>query len=84
MELKLKINCFIFTSKGFIFWYKGDRLVDYEASAGRIEVITRSEGESDLILKEAEQMDSSNYTCGPAGGQSASVILNVIVGECLQ
>lgn len=65
-----------------MFWYKGDRLVDYEASGGRISVVTRLEGRSDLVLRHAKQDDSSNYTCGPAGGQSASVLLNVIVGGC--
>ncbi|XP_018025415.1 uncharacterized protein LOC108680992 [Hyalella azteca] len=66
---------------GFIFWYKGTSLVDYEASAGRIAVMTRAEGKSELVFRTADQHDSANYTCRPSGGRGTSVTLNVIVGQ---
>ncbi|KAF2366534.1 Immunoglobulin-like domain [Trinorchestia longiramus] len=69
------------TTNGFIFWYKGLSLVDYEASAGRIKVVTQTEGLSELVFRTADQQDSANYTCSPSGGQGASVTLNVIVDE---
>ncbi|XP_064103114.1 uncharacterized protein LOC135213130 [Macrobrachium nipponense] len=68
-------------SPGFILWYKGERLVEYENSGGRIQVQTEAGGVSHLLLNNALPEDSSNYTCSPAGGEPASLILNVIVDE---
>ena len=66
---------------GYILWYKGDRLVEYDMSGGRIQVVTGAAGVSVLHLQEARPTDSANYTCSPSGGTSASLTLNVIVGE---
>ncbi|XP_068246236.1 uncharacterized protein [Palaemon carinicauda] len=68
-------------SPGFILWYKGKRLVEYESSGGRIQVQTGEDGVSHLYLKSTQPRDSSNYTCSPAGGEPASLILSVIVDE---
>ncbi|XP_064079635.1 uncharacterized protein LOC135196756 [Macrobrachium nipponense] len=68
-------------SPGFILWYKGERLVEYEKSGGRIQVHTETEGVSYLLLNDVRPEDSSNYTCSPAGGEPDSLILSVIVGE---
>ncbi|XP_071550332.1 uncharacterized protein [Panulirus ornatus] len=66
---------------GFILWYKGERLVEYDRSGGRIQVMTGTEGVSHLLLQDARPSDSANYTCSPSGGVPASLILNVIVDE---
>ncbi|XP_076067713.1 uncharacterized protein LOC143040506 [Oratosquilla oratoria] len=66
---------------GFIFWYKGKNLVDYASTGGRIQVLTKPEGQSQLVLQNAVPSDSANYTCYPPGGTSASVQLGVIVDE---
>ncbi|XP_066965321.1 uncharacterized protein [Macrobrachium rosenbergii] len=68
-------------SPGFILWYKGERLVEYGNSGGRIQVHTGTEGVSYLLLNDVRPEDSSNYTCSPAGGEPDSLILSVIVGE---
>ncbi|XP_064081864.1 uncharacterized protein LOC135198222 [Macrobrachium nipponense] len=68
-------------SPGFILWYKGRRLVEYENSGGRIKVLTQDGGISHLILNNVQPDDSANYTCSPAGGEPASLILSVIVDE---
>lgn len=66
---------------GFILWYKGDRLVEYDTSGGRITVSTEPTGVSHLLLRNARPGDSANYTCSPSAGAPASLILNVIVDE---
>ncbi|XP_066951406.1 uncharacterized protein [Macrobrachium rosenbergii] len=68
-------------SPGFILWYKGRRLVEYENSGGRIRVLTEDGGISHLVLNNVQPEDSSNYTCSPAGGEPASLVLSVIVDE---
>ncbi|XP_045107258.1 uncharacterized protein LOC123502111 [Portunus trituberculatus] len=66
---------------GFILWYKGDRLVEYDTSGGRISVSTEPTGVSHLLLRHARPGDSANYTCSPSAGAPASLTLNVIVDE---
>nr|XP_045589270.1 uncharacterized protein LOC123751214 [Procambarus clarkii] len=66
---------------GFILWYKGERLVEYDTSGGRIQVVTETDGVSHLLLHDAHLSDSANYTCSPSGGAPASLVLQVIVDE---
>ncbi|KAK8392610.1 hypothetical protein O3P69_014790 [Scylla paramamosain] len=60
----------------FILWYKGDRLVEYDTSGGRISVSTEPTGVSHLLLRHARPGDSANYTCSPSAGAPASLTLN--------
>ncbi|KAL7639903.1 UNVERIFIED_CONTAM: hypothetical protein RMT77_009316 [Armadillidium vulgare] len=63
---------------GFIFWYKNDRLVDYDSTNGRVEVDMSQSGQTQLIMKEVVVNDSANYTCDPSGGKADSVMLTII------
>ncbi|KAG7159224.1 hypothetical protein Hamer_G016620, partial [Homarus americanus] len=67
----------------YILWYKGERLVEYDTSGGRIQVVTEADGVSHLLLKDAHPSDSANYTCSPSSGTPASLLLNVIVAPHL-
>ncbi|XP_014212903.1 zwei Ig domain protein zig-8-like [Copidosoma floridanum] len=65
----------------FIFWYKGDHVINY-SSRGGISVTTEKQTRtSHLLISRALPTDSGNYTCAPSTAESASVFINVLNGE---
>ncbi|CAH1364141.1 hypothetical protein MTP99_000520 [Tenebrio molitor] len=74
LHFKLKHNIVLkcnSTGNGEIKWAKGDKLVtEIEELKGRIEVSTKSDNTSTLVLKEAKDSDAGNYTCSLYDGDS--------------
>ncbi|GBP62720.1 Kin of IRRE-like protein 3 [Eumeta japonica] len=65
----------------FIYWYRGDQVVNY-AQRGGISVETEQRTRtSRLMIARAAPHDSGNYTCAPSSSESASVIVHVLSGE---
>ncbi|XP_063383398.1 limbic system-associated membrane protein-like [Cydia fagiglandana] len=65
----------------FIYWYRGDQVVNY-AQRGGISVETEQRTRtSRLLIARAAPHDSGNYTCAPSSSESASVIVHVLSGE---
>ncbi|XP_068622690.1 zwei Ig domain protein zig-8-like [Battus philenor] len=65
----------------FIYWYRGDQVVNY-AQRGGISVVTEQRTRtSRLLIARALPHDSGNYTCAPSSSESASVIVHVLSGE---
>ncbi|CAK9811173.1 Zwei Ig domain protein zig-8 [Anthophora plagiata] len=65
----------------FIYWYKGDHVINYSQRGG-ISVITEKQTRtSRLLISRALPSDSGNYTCAPSGINSTSVLVHVLNGE---
>ncbi|CAH2087087.1 unnamed protein product [Euphydryas editha] len=65
----------------FIYWYRGEQVVNY-AQRGGISVETEQRTRtSRLLIARAAPHDSGNYTCAPSSSESASVIVHVLSGE---
>lgn len=65
----------------FIYWYRGQNVVNY-AQRGGISVETEQRTRtSRLLIARASPRDSGNYTCAPSSSDSASVVVHVVSGE---
>ncbi|KAK9306672.1 hypothetical protein QLX08_002747 [Tetragonisca angustula] len=65
----------------FIYWYKGDHVINYSQRGG-INVVTEKQTRtSRLLISKALPADSGNYTCAPSTAESASVLVHVLNGE---
>ncbi|XP_026326212.1 zwei Ig domain protein zig-8-like [Hyposmocoma kahamanoa] len=65
----------------FIYWYRGNNVVNY-ALRGGISVETEQRTRtSRLLIARASPRDSGNYTCAPSSSDSASVVVHVVSGE---
>ncbi|XP_068244337.1 opioid-binding protein/cell adhesion molecule homolog isoform X2 [Palaemon carinicauda] len=77
----ITLVCVIQQSKPpFVFWYHGDKMVNYDEKRHRLSVITKAEGtrtHSRLTITDAGSKDSGNYTCVPPNVQHAFVIVFV-------
>ncbi|XP_066968354.1 opioid-binding protein/cell adhesion molecule homolog [Macrobrachium rosenbergii] len=77
----ITLVCVIQQSKPpFVFWYHGEKMVNYDESRHRLSVITNAEGtrtHSRLTITDARRWDSGNYTCVPPNVQHAFVIVFV-------
>ncbi|KOX69100.1 Hemicentin-2 [Melipona quadrifasciata] len=62
----------------FIYWYKGDHVINYSQRGG-INVVTQTRT-SRLLISKALPADSGNYTCAPSTAESASVLVHVLNG----
>ncbi|KAF7385620.1 hypothetical protein HZH68_014050 [Vespula germanica] len=64
----------------FIYWYKGDHVINYSQRGG-INVVTEKQTRtSRLLISKALPADSGNYTCAPSTAESASVLVHVLNG----
>lgn len=77
----ITLVCIIQQSKPpFVFWYHGENMVNYEGDRQRINVATQVEGSrthSRLIIKNARNSDSGNYSCIPPNVESAFVMVYI-------
>ncbi|KAI4502672.1 hypothetical protein M0802_002584 [Mischocyttarus mexicanus] len=65
----------------FIYWYKGDHVINYSQRGG-INVVTEKQTRtSRLLISKALPADSGNYTCAPSTAESASVLVHVLNGK---
>ncbi|XP_055387744.1 protein sidekick-1-like isoform X2 [Condylostylus longicornis] len=80
----INLTCVVMQSPvapSFIYWYKGNRVLNYSQRRGINVYTERSTKTSRLLITKATAMDSGNYTCSPSNSGSASVIVHVINGE---
>ncbi|XP_043277386.1 limbic system-associated membrane protein-like [Venturia canescens] len=65
----------------FIYWYRGEHVINYSQRGG-INVVTEKQTRtSRLLISRALPADSGNYTCAPSTAESASVLVHVLNGE---
>lgn len=82
----LNLTCIIEHSPeppAFVFWYHGDRMINFDPEKGDIS-IRKASGDSAvsrLFLVNAQPMDSGNYTCCPSNAAATSIMVHVIKGE---
>ncbi|XP_014483389.1 PREDICTED: T-lymphocyte activation antigen CD86-like [Dinoponera quadriceps] len=65
----------------FIYWYKGDNVINYSQRGGISVVTEKQTRTSRLLISKALPADSGNYTCAPSTAESASVLVHVLNGE---
>ncbi|XP_076294008.1 opioid-binding protein/cell adhesion molecule homolog isoform X2 [Lasioglossum baleicum] len=64
----------------FIYWYKGDHVINYSQRGGISVVTEKQTRTSRLLISRALPADSGNYTCAPSSAESASVLVHVLNG----
>ncbi|XP_025262403.1 hemicentin-1 isoform X2 [Camponotus floridanus] len=64
----------------FIYWYKGDNVINYSQRGGISVVTEKQTRTSRLLISKALPADSGNYTCAPSTAESASVLVHVLNG----
>ncbi|KAI5708367.1 hypothetical protein M8J77_021296 [Diaphorina citri] len=63
----------------FIFWYHGARMINYDKDPN---ILVRSDASgSVLIIRNARQYHTGNYTCLPSNVRSASVNVHVLIAQ---
>ncbi|XP_066581023.1 transmembrane and immunoglobulin domain-containing protein 1-like [Prorops nasuta] len=65
----------------FIYWYKGEHVINYSQRGGISVVTEKQTRTSRLLISKALPADSGNYTCAPSTAESASVLVHVLNGE---
>ncbi|XP_054009615.1 uncharacterized protein LOC128892957 isoform X1 [Hylaeus anthracinus] len=64
----------------FIYWYKGDHVINYSQRGGISVVTEKKTRRSHLLISRALPDDSGNYTCAPSTAEPASVLVHVLNG----
>ncbi|XP_017777363.1 PREDICTED: uncharacterized protein LOC108563253, partial [Nicrophorus vespilloides] len=65
----------------FIYWYRGENVINYSQRGG-INVVTEKQTRtSRLLISRALSTDTGNYTCSPSSSDAASVMVHVLNGE---
>ncbi|XP_028982414.1 uncharacterized protein LOC107044964, partial [Diachasma alloeum] len=62
----------------FIYWYRGDHVINYSQRGGISVVTEKQTRTSRLLISRALPADSGNYTCAPSTAESASVLVHVL------
>ncbi|KAJ8669423.1 hypothetical protein QAD02_000682, partial [Eretmocerus hayati] len=62
----------------FIYWYKGENVINYSQRGGISVVTEKQTRTSRLMISRALPFDSGNYTCAPSTAESASVVVHVL------
>lgn len=81
----LKLRCDLMKSTEapeFVFWYRGDRMVNYDSKASKHKIIVDmvDAKTSLLTIPTITKQDSGNFTCVPANAKPASVMVHVLDG----
>ncbi|RZC43027.1 junctional adhesion molecule B [Asbolus verrucosus] len=76
----LRLSCYIENNvQGekplYIFWYKDDRVINYDLTDGS-SIREGSQG-SELIFPSAKPSDAGNYSCVPSNADQASIFVSV-------
>ncbi|KAJ8669388.1 hypothetical protein QAD02_000647, partial [Eretmocerus hayati] len=77
----IKLNCVVLETPdppSFIFWYKGENVINYSQRGGISVVTEKQTRTSKLLISRALPIDSGNYTCAPSTAESASVLVHVL------
>ncbi|CAB3370260.1 Hypothetical predicted protein [Cloeon dipterum] len=63
----------------YVFWYHNDRMINYDTARGGISVETEPgpKTHSRLIIRDAHDTDSGNYTCSASNTEPASIYVFV-------
>ncbi|XP_012250737.1 basement membrane-specific heparan sulfate proteoglycan core protein-like isoform X2 [Athalia rosae] len=64
----------------FIYWYRGEHVINYSQRGGISVVTEKQTRTSRLLISRALPADSGNYTCAPSTAESASVMVHVLNG----
>ncbi|KAK6643192.1 hypothetical protein RUM43_004695 [Polyplax serrata] len=69
----------------YVFWFHNDRMINYDTARGGITVETNPgpKTQSHLIIRDAVDTDSGNYTCSASNTEPASIFVFVSEGEVL-
>lgn len=82
----ITLTCLISESPeppSYVFWYHESRMINFDTSRGGITVVTKTHQttESTLVITNAQQSDSGNYTCAPTNAEPTSVTVHVLNGR---
>ncbi|XP_071439789.1 zwei Ig domain protein zig-8-like isoform X2 [Hetaerina americana] len=78
----LRLTCLLRRSTEppvYIFWYRDDRMINYDANAGVL--VRHGRHSSDLEIHSAKPADSGNYSCVPSNAKPASIHVHILNGE---
>lgn len=67
----------------YVFWYHNHRMINYDTARGGITVDTNPgpKTQSHLVIRDAVDSDSGNYTCSASNTEPASIFVFVSEGE---
>lgn len=71
------------TPPQYVFWYHNERMINYDMSRGGISVETEPgpQTQSRLMIRDARDSDSGNYTCTASNTEPASIHVYVSQGR---
>lgn len=75
----LRLSCFLnnsIESPTYFFWYKEDRVINYDLEGG--ESIREGRQGSELIFPSAKLKHTGNYSCVPSNAEQANVEVKVV------
>lgn len=85
----LNLTCVISQSPDqlqFVFWYRDDRMINYDISERGKIVLSKWAQKPDaiasnLLIFASKLADSGNYTCMPSGARPVSIHVHVLEGR---
>lgn len=80
MGSPLRLSCLLHNlleQPSYIFWYRWDRMINYDLSGGA--AVRIGHKGSELIIPSAQPSDAGDYTCVPSNARHASVYVNVTI-----
>ncbi|KAK4885615.1 hypothetical protein RN001_001886 [Aquatica leii] len=78
----LRLSCVLRRSTEppeYIFWYHGDRMINYDLKGGA--AVRHGRQGSELIIPRAEMKHAGNYSCVPSNARSVNVTVHVLQSE---
>ncbi|XP_025834512.1 uncharacterized protein LOC112905718 [Agrilus planipennis] len=80
----INLTCIVLqtpTPPSFIYWFKGNQVINYSQRGGISVVTEKQTRTSRLLISRALPSDSGNYTCAPSSSDAASITVHVLNGE---
>lgn len=80
MGSPLRLSCLLHNlleQPSYIFWYRWDRMINYDLSGGA--AVRIGHKGSELIIPSAQPSDAGDYTCVPSNARHATVYVNVTI-----
>ncbi|KAJ8970852.1 hypothetical protein NQ314_001009 [Rhamnusium bicolor] len=75
----LRLSCVLSHSieaPTYIFWYHGDRMINYDLNDGA--TVRDGRQGSELIFPRAQRKHAGNYSCVPSNAKQASVMVIIL------
>lgn len=76
----LRLSCLLHNlleQPTYIFWYKGDRMINYDLTGGA--TVRHGRKGSELIIPSAQPSDTGQYACVASNARQANTNVTVII-----